>query len=154
MGIDVPESLILSDAQDVHEADEDIAAYEEALGDRVGFIVLDSLSQLRAPQPWWEDLLNSGHGVLLVLHTVTTGEARGGREPEFAVSMTIKVDAEGMATIEKNRWGATGPETTFCARQPPRISGRGAAGDGAGDGPGGGDATSTTTIIPFPRKKP
>lgn len=119
MGIVVPEGLIISDAQDVHEADEDVAEYERGLDGRGGFIIVDSLSQLRAPQPWWEDLLNSGHGCLLVLHTVTTGEARGGREPEYAVSVNIVVDSDGDAMLMKNRWGRTGEETRFSARNPP-----------------------------------
>jgi predicted ATP-dependent serine protease len=121
LGIDVPPGLIISDAQDVHEADADVAAYEQKLAGRKGFIVIDSLTQLRPAQAWWEDILNSGHGVLLVLHTTTSGEARGGREPEFAVSFTVAVDGNGHAVITKSRWGVTGEEHAFNARQPPRI---------------------------------
>jgi hypothetical protein len=130
MGIEVPDNLILSDAQDVHEADADIAAYERVLGGRKGFIAVDSLSQLRAPQSWWTDLLNSGHGCVFVLHCVTSGEPLGGREPEYAVSMNIEVDGEGTAILAKNRWGPTGAENAFCVRRAPSLVGDGAASPG------------------------
>lgn len=131
MGIEVPQNLILSDAQDVHEADADIAAYERLLGGRKGFVAVDSLSQLRAPQSWWTDLLNSGHGCVFVLHCVTSGEPLGGREPEYAVSMNIEVDGEGTAILAKNRWGPTGADNSFCVRKPPAL---GASPDGQESG--------------------
>jgi hypothetical protein len=166
MDIPVPQRLILSDARDIHEADEDIRAYERRLGGRGGIIVLDSLTQLRPAQSWWEDLIASSHGVIFVMHVTTGGHARGGREPEFAVDTNISIDDQGVALITKNRWGGTGAAFAFNARQPPRVTPRTAAGGptacggaqggarGAGDAePGGAGVAIEAEVIPFPRPK-
>lgn len=145
MGIDVPPGLILSDARDVHEADEDIQAYEAGLRGKGGLIVVDSLSQLRPAQQWWEDLIASPHGVIFVMHVTTGGHARGGREPEFAVDTNIHVDDQGTAVIVKNRWGPTGQACAFNARQPPRLV---PAAPTAAAPP----ATAGGEVIPFPKR--
>ena len=153
LGIGVPKGVIISDATDVHEADADLAAYEQRLGGRKGFIVLDSLTQLRMAQCNWEDVMNSGHGTLFVLHTTTTGEARGGREPEFAASFNVSVDRDGTAVVTKSRWGATGEDHAFNARQPPSIF-ECAGADADTTQRSRSRSCSGAEIIPFPRRTP
>lgn len=149
MGVDVPARLILSDARDVHEADQDIQAYEAGLRGKGGLIVIDSLSQLRPSQQWWEDLITSPHGVIFVMHITTGGHARGGREPEFAVDTNIHVDDQGTAVIVKNRWGPTGQACAFNARRPPGICPAVAQAQTTGGAPAGAPGGE---VIPFPRR--
>jgi hypothetical protein len=92
------------------------------LGAPVTLVVVDSYTQLRPSHAWMQDLLNSGHSVILVLHVTTSGQARGGLEPAFAATTCVRVDEKGRALIVKNRWGPSGPEHAFDARHPPRLT--------------------------------
>ncbi|GEM_PF-2955320 len=118
LGIPVPGGILISDPRDVAEADADLAAYERRLGDRRGFVVVDSVSDLRAPEGWWRSLLASRHGVVFVEHVVTSGAAKGGLETLFAVDTVIVVEQGGLATPVKSRWGKTGPDHTFDVHHP------------------------------------
>jgi len=118
LGCPVPPGVALSDARDTAEADADLRRFEHALDGRTGFVIVDSLSDLEADEAWWRRLLTTGHGVLLVQHTVTSGQPRSGLEPAFAVDVVIHVESGGRAVPVKSRWSRTGDEAAFDVHAP------------------------------------
>jgi len=126
LGVPVPRGICLSDARDVAEADADLLAYERHLGGERGLVVVDSLSDLRAPEGWWRSLLAMPHGIIIVEHIVTSGHAKNGLETLFAVDTVVTVEPGGVATPVKSRWGPTGPDHSFDVHRPrlPGMEGR------------------------------
>ena len=132
MGIAPPRNLLVADVVTAEEALIEVNRFREAHD--TGFVVVDSLTDLRAAPGFATDLIaDDRFGCILVLHLTTAGVPRGGLEPVYAADVWLHVrDLE--AHIRKSRWGAG---SSF------RIDGPHSAGV---DEPG--------NVLPYPKETP